>query len=395
MINFSAYQNQVASPFSKMAQGYQTGAAIRQDQDQQTAIEAKKAEAMAMRTDLSELASNTNAGPDDYRKLITQYPSLSEHFSDTIKSLQEDQKVAKQNQALSVFSALEAGQNDIAKQILSDHLEAAQNSGDENEVNSTKALLQLVNINPDAARASSGLFLSSSMGEENFANTWSKLRETNRKDRLSAIDVEKTAAEVDLTKAQVNEVLSKTSKLGAETQKLALEIKALGKDGKDVPIDKKFDMEKKMRDDYNKRTSGYTESKRNLDIISTSAKDESGAGDIALVTSFMKMLDPGSVVRETEFATARDTAGLYTMMQNWAQKKTTGAFLSSTQRTKFAELASKYMEAAEKQEEKVRKDLDVVVKNYGLESENVFGQPNDEENSSDDTPSYMRHAGSK
>ena len=39
-----------------------------------------------------------------------------------------------------------------------------------------------------------------------------------------------------------------------------------------------------------------------------------------MITGFMKMLDPGSVVRETEFATARDTAGLFERLTNEATK---------------------------------------------------------------------------
>ena len=44
--------------------------------------------------------------------------------------------------------------------------------------------------------------------------------------------------------------------------------------------------------------------------VLSSINQNSGAGDIATVYQFMKALDPTSVVRETEFSTAANSAGL-------------------------------------------------------------------------------------
>jgi hypothetical protein len=87
----------------------------------------------------------------------------------------------------------------------------------------------------------------------------------------------------------------------------------------------------------------------------------------------MKMLDPGSVVRETEFATARDTAGLFTQLENRLQKAQNGQLLSPSQRKEYVALSQKYLESAQKKAEQEKKDLGIVVKNYKLNPENVFG----------------------
>ena len=87
----------------------------------------------------------------------------------------------------------------------------------------------------------------------------------------------------------------------------------------------------------------------------------------------MKMLDPGSVVRETEFATARDTAGLFTQLENRLQKAKNGALLNDAQRKEYVELAQKYLDSAQKKAAQERKDLGIVIKNYKLNPENVFG----------------------
>jgi hypothetical protein len=87
----------------------------------------------------------------------------------------------------------------------------------------------------------------------------------------------------------------------------------------------------------------------------------------------MKMLDPGSVVRETEFATARDTAGLYTRLENSLKKAESGQFLQPKQREEFVNLAKQYLDSAQKKAGDDKKALGVVVKNYKLNPDNVFG----------------------
>ena len=59
------------------------------------------------------------------------------------------------------------------------------------------------------------------------------------------------------------------------------------------------------------------------------------SSDMALVFSFMKILDPGSTVREGEFATARDAAGVPQRIINLYNNARDGTILSDTQRTDF------------------------------------------------------------
>jgi hypothetical protein len=89
----------------------------------------------------------------------------------------------------------------------------------------------------------------------------------------------------------------------------------------------------------------------------------------------MKMIDPGSVVRETEFATAKDTAGLYERLRNSSQKLQSGQLfaLDSKQRAEYVALAKQYHDAAQKKAGEDKKALGVVVKNYKLNPDNVFG----------------------
>jgi hypothetical protein len=69
--------------------------------------------------------------------------------------------------------------------------------------------------------------------------------------------------------------------------------------------------------------------------IQSAAKNPTAAGDISLIFSFMKMNDPGSTVREGEFATAQNAAGVPEMVRNAYNRAISGERLSEGQRTDF------------------------------------------------------------
>jgi hypothetical protein len=71
--------------------------------------------------------------------------------------------------------------------------------------------------------------------------------------------------------------------------------------------------------------------------------DVSGAAanDIAIVFSFMKALDPNSVVRESEFEVAMQTLGVWDKTTQRVKKMVTGEFLTPEQRVNMAASASR------------------------------------------------------
>lgn len=75
------------------------------------------------------------------------------------------------------------------------------------------------------------------------------------------------------------------------------------------------------------------------------AVEASPAGDLALIFNFMKMLDPGSVVRETEFATAENAAGIPTRIRQQWNKVRSGEKLTDGQRRDFMSQAARVFEA--------------------------------------------------
>jgi len=201
-----------------------------------------------------------------------------------------------------------------------------------------------------------------------------KAVEARYADQAAKDAIEKRAADLGLTKAQKDQALAATKKLGTETKKAALELAALEATGGRDPA-KTFEQEEKLRKEFQGRTKVYGELGTTFNNIKSSAEAKNGPGDIALITGFMKMLDPGSVVRETEFATARDTAGLYERLLNTSQKLQSGQLfaLDSKQRQEYVNLAKQYLDSAQKKAGEDKKALGVVVKNYRLNPDNVFG----------------------
>ena len=193
-------------------------------------------------------------------------------------------------------------------------------------------------------------------------------------EQIKLQELKKKAADLGLTQAQTGSALAQTKKLGVETAKAALELEALKTTGGIDPA-KAFEQEEKIRREFQARTKVYSELGTTFSNLQASAQAKTGPGDIALITGFMKMLDPGSVVRETEFATARDTAGLFDRLSNQAQKLKSGQIfaLDSKQRQEYVSLAKQYLDAAQKKAADDKKALGVVVKNYRLNPDNVFG----------------------
>jgi hypothetical protein len=193
-------------------------------------------------------------------------------------------------------------------------------------------------------------------------------------EKFALADLQKKAADLGLTKAQTGSALAQTRKLGIETQDAVLKLEQLKATGGLDPA-KTFEQEEKLRKEYQGRTKVYGELGSTYQNIKSSSEAKNGPGDIALITGFMKMLDPGSVVRETEFATARDTAGLFENLKNQSQKLQSGQLFSldSKQRQEYVNLAKQYLDSAQKKAGDDKKALGVVVKNYKLNPENVFG----------------------
>ena len=134
-----------------------------------------------------------------------------------------------------------------------------------------------------------------------------------------------------------------------------------------------FDAENKILDSWTKATSSMNESEINYNKMVEAVASADGPGDLALVFSFMKMLDPGSVVRESEFSAAQNTAGLFEKLLLIPAQVKAGDLLTDDQRKSFLELAEKFLIGGRESMATIRRNKGLQVKNYGLNAANVFG----------------------
>ena len=95
--------------------------------------------------------------------------------------------------------------------------------------------------------------------------------------------------------------------------------------------------------------------------IDTAANNPSAAGDLSLIFGYMKMLDPGSTVREGEFATAQNSAGIPDRVVNMYNKALSGERLNENQRTDFLNQAKGVWDS----QLDAQKDVDDRFKKFG------------------------------
>jgi hypothetical protein len=106
--------------------------------------------------------------------------------------------------------------------------------------------------------------------------------------------------------------------------------------------------------------------------IQNAAKSPSAAGDLSLIFGYMKMLDPGSTVREGEFANAQNAAGIPTQLANMYNRVQTGQRLSPEQRADFINQAKGLYGAQMSQQKKFDADIERAAYAMGVDPSYVL-----------------------
>ena len=77
-------------------------------------------------------------------------------------------------------------------------------------------------------------------------------------------------------------------------------------DEQETAATKGFDQAAKLRAEFTKQNESFREIRDATQRVQSVSKDATGPSDLALIYNFMKVLDPKSVVRESEFRSAAD-----------------------------------------------------------------------------------------
>jgi len=146
--------------------------------------------------------------------------------------------------------------------------------------------------------------------------------------------------------------------------------------------DKSNEGEAKLRTEFTKQLGTFGEVQDGYRrLIAATEQRESNPGavspasDIGLVFGFMKMLDPGSVVREGEFASAQNAAGVPERIQNLYNKALNGEILNPTQRQDFIDTAQRLYGQARQGAESVATRYSDLAKGQGLDVGRVVALP--------------------
>ncbi len=196
------YSLDVQTPFQSALQGYQAGAAIRNDQLLQQQQMAAQAQQKQQQEVLKKLISNPNPTADDYAAATLLVPGMKEQFKqswDMRSSVQQQNDLQHVGQ---VYSAIVTGQPQVASDLLKRRAEAMRNSNDEAGAKNAEAMAGTIDAHPQFARSLIGMKLASLPGGDKVISNVAALNTDQRAAEQAPADLAKKQA--DAAKAGID-----------------------------------------------------------------------------------------------------------------------------------------------------------------------------------------------
>lgn len=110
-------------------------------------------------------------------------------------------------------------------------------------------------------------------------------------------------------------------------------------------------------------------------MVSVAEQPSSGANDLAIIFSFMKLLDPGSVVREGEFANAQNSQGVPARTRALYNRVISGERLTTETRLEFVESAQSIVKGQREALNRVLTRFEGLAERIGVPLEDVTFDP--------------------
>ena len=155
-----------------------------------------------------------------------------------------------------------------------------------------------------------------------------------------------------------------------ESQKFAYQQRKDANEGPDTS--KNFEREIKLGDRYQRENQAFFEVRKARDNIMNALGESTASGDLAAATSIMKMLDPTSVVRESELEMSMNATGKLDQLRNYAQLIQNGQRLNPQQRKDFQSLANSMYSTAAQYNKQSRDRIGGMAQQYGLNNRNIM-----------------------
>lgn len=136
----------------------------------------------------------------------------------------------------------------------------------------------------------------------------------------------------------------------------------------------------RLQKDWDAATANYKalrNQSRNMDIGMDAAKrGDLAAGAQAVLVTFQKILDPTSVVRESEYARSASGQSLISQIEGWAQRlEKGGAGVPVAELQKFANVAKEFVKASESGLSGRRARLEQTAKRFKIDPSLIFDSP--------------------
>jgi hypothetical protein len=130
--------------------------------------------------------------------------------------------------------------------------------------------------------------------------------------------------------------------------------------------------EGQLRDDYRTESKNWNVVKPAYEKIKASSASANGAGDMSMVYGIMKMLDPGSTVREGEYANAAQVGGAAARFLNTYNSLIAGDKLSPEARKQILAEAEKVYVVEKTNQERIDNFYRGLSERYKLNPQNVM-----------------------
>lgn len=211
---------QAADPFKAIAQGYQLGAGIRDDQQKQQVQQVALQQATQQKQLLSQLAMNPNATGNDYARVITQIPSLAEPLSKAWATRSAEQNQSLTSNLLQWGAAIKAGQPRVAADAMQAQADAMEQSagGPTRESQALRANAQVVSTQPLLALGLIQAKLSANPNGKDAAATLASFGGEQRANEQAPADLLKKQADATTAAAQAGVAPQKEALGLANTQ---------------------------------------------------------------------------------------------------------------------------------------------------------------------------------
>jgi hypothetical protein len=190
------YNIDVQTPFQATLQGYQAGAAIRDDQmkqqQQQLALQQQQQQQQVIKS----LIANPNPTAQDYAAATLAVPGLREHFKQAWDMHNSDQQQNSLAEIGQVHAALTNGQPQIAIDILNKRANALENSnGPKDQIDAARNMAKVIEANPTFAKSLTGMKLMSIPGGDKVISSMSTMGQEQRAAEQAPYALEQKKAE--------------------------------------------------------------------------------------------------------------------------------------------------------------------------------------------------------